>query len=207
MSDRTSHSSSSGGAHTAPTARSAATRRHFVDVALRVFRDKGYTQTSMAQIAEAAGGSRANLYLYFNSKPQLVLTRMRELEPEVAELYAALDALPDHGQVTMRGWIDLARRMWHRYAAEFEAISQAQTAEPEILEEWLVLLRRLCREQVALYRDCGSEDERLDREAHLLTLMFGLEHTFYILYVRGRPEQEERILAALATQWARLFGR
>lgn len=190
------------------TARSAATRRHFVDVALRLFREKGYAQTSMAQIAQSAGGSRANLYLYFNSKPQLVLTRMRELEPEVAELYSALDALPDHGPEAMRGWIDRARGMWHRYAAEFEAISQAMSAEPDILEEWLGLLRQLCREQVGLYRGCASEGERLDREAHMLTLMLGLEHTFYFLYVRNRLEQqEERTLAALATQWARLFGR
>ncbi|MHA6800190.1 TetR/AcrR family transcriptional regulator [Bounagaea algeriensis] len=189
------------------TARSAATRRHFVDVALQVFRETGYAQTSMAQIAQAAGGSRANLYLYFNSKPQLVLTRMRELEPEVTELYSALDALPEHGPETMRGWVDRARGMWHRYAAEFEAISQAMSAEPDVLEEWLGLLRRLCRAQIALHRDCASEEERLDREAHMLTLMLGLEHTFYFLYVRNGLEQEERILSALAAQWARLFGR
>ena len=189
------------------TARSAATRRHFVDAALRVFREEGYAQTSMAQIAQAAGGSRANLYLYFNSKPQLVLTRMRELEPEVAELYSALDALPDHGPAAVRGWVDRARGMWRRYGAEFEAISQAMSVEPDVLEEWMGLLRRLCRAQVALYRDCACEEERLDREAHMLTLMLSLEHTFYVLYVRKGVAEEERILSALAAQWARLFGR
>lgn len=43
---------------TGRTARSISTRRHFADVALR-FQEKGYAQTSMAQIAQAAGGSRA----------------------------------------------------------------------------------------------------------------------------------------------------
>lgn len=188
------------------TSRSAATRRRFVDVALRLFRENGYGQTSMAQIAHAADGSRANLYLYFNSKSQLVLTRMRELEPEVVELYSALDTLPDHGPESVRTWLDRARDMWHRRAAEFEAISQAMTSEQAILEEWLGLLQRLCREQTALHRDCGPE-EALDREAHMLTLMLGLEHTFYFLYVRDHLEQEERILATLAQQWARLFGQ
>lgn len=190
------------------TARSAATRRRFVEVALRLFREEGYAQTSMAQIAQAAGGSRANLYLYFNSKPQLVMTRMQELEPEVEELYAALDELPDHSSQTMLGWVDRARQVWLRYAAEFEAISQAMSAEPDILEEWLGLIHRMCRAQVVLYRDCASEEERLDREAHMVTLMMSLERNFYFLYVRqrGDHDQENRIRAALASQWARLFG-
>lgn len=188
------------------TARSAATRRRFVDVALRLFREKGYAQTSMAQIAQVAGGSRANLYLYFNSKPQLVMARMRDLEPEVEKLYTALDELPDHSPETMLGWVDRARQMWFRYAAEFEAISQAMSAEPDILEEWLGLIHRMCRAQVVLYRECASEEERLDREAHMVTLMMSLERNFYFLYVRHRGAHEDRILAALANQWARLFG-
>ncbi|WP_017975536.1 TetR/AcrR family transcriptional regulator [Actinopolyspora halophila] len=188
------------------TARSAATRRRFVEVALRLFRDEGYAQTSMSQIAQAAGGSRANLYLYFNSKPQLVTTRMRELEPEVEELYTALDELPDHSPETMLGWVDRARQMWFRYAAEFESIYQAMSAESDILEEWLGLIHRMCRAQVVLYRDCASEEERLDRQAHMFTLMMSLERNFYFLYVRQRGDQEDRILAALANQWARLFA-
>lgn len=188
------------------TARSAATRRRFVEVALRLFRDEGYAQTSMARIAQAAGGSRANLYLYFNSKSQLVTTRMRELEPEVEELYTALDELPDHSPETMLGWVGRARQMWFRYAAEFESIYQAMSAEPDILEEWLGLIHRMCRAQVVLYRDCASEEERLDRQAHMFTLMMSLERNFYFLYVRQRGDQEDRILAALASQWARLFA-
>lgn len=188
------------------TARSVATRRRFVDVALRLFQEKGYAQTSMAQIAQAAGGSRANLYLYFNSKPQLVMTRMRELEVEVEDLYTELDELPDHSPETMRGWVDRARLMWFRYAAEFEAISQAMSAEPGILDEWLGLIHRVCRAQVVLYQDCASDQERLEREAHMATLMMSLERNFYFLYVRRRADHEDRILATLANQWARLFS-
>lgn len=187
------------------TARSVATRRRFVEVALQLFEEKGYAQTSMAQIAHAAGGSRANLYLYFNTKSQLVMTRMRELEPEVEELYTALDALPDHSPERMRDWVDRARQMWFRYAAEFNAIAQAMSDEPDILDEWLGLVHRMCRAQVVLYRNC-SEEERLDREAHMVTLMMSLERNFYFLYIRRRSDHEDRVLTALAAQWARLFG-
>ncbi|MGJ3562211.1 TetR/AcrR family transcriptional regulator [Streptomyces sp. INA 01156] len=78
------------------TAKSIATRQRFVDEALRLFKEQGYERTSMAQIAAAAGSSRANLYLYFNSKSQIIRARMAEIEAEVAELYALLDGMPGH---------------------------------------------------------------------------------------------------------------
>lgn len=188
------------------TARSAATRQRFVDEALRLFREQGYEQTSMAQIAAAADGSRANLYLYFSGKPQIVMARMREIEPEVAQLYEALDEMPAHTPEAMRGWLERGRELWHRYAAEFEAIAQAMTSSPEVLDEWLGLIRRMCGAQTALYRGCRSEDARQDREVHMVTLMMSLERNFYFLYVRGYAEREERVLDSLARQWAQLFA-
>lgn len=41
------------------TVKSTATRQRFVDEALRLFKDQGYEQTSMAQIAAAALRARA----------------------------------------------------------------------------------------------------------------------------------------------------
>ena len=188
------------------TAKSTATRQRFVDEALRLFKDQGYEQTSMAQIAAAAGGSRANLYLYFRSKPQIVMARMREIEAEIAELYALLDRMPEHTPEAMRGWLETARQMWFRYATEFEAIAQAMATDPEVLGEWLDMVQRMSSAPTALYRGCRSEDERLDREVHMVTLMMSLERNFYFLYLRGHREREDRVIASLARQWAQLFG-
>lgn len=191
---------------TARTAKSAATRQRIVDEALRLFREQGYEQTSMAQIASVAGGSRANLYLYFNGKPQIIMARMREIETEVAQLYAVLDRLADHTPGTLRPWLEAARSMWLRYATEFEAINQAMATDPAVLDEWLGLVARICADQTSLYRDCRTEDERQDREAHMATLMSSLERNFYFLYIRGHKEREDRVLAALARQWAQLYS-
>ncbi|MFH5823180.1 TetR/AcrR family transcriptional regulator [Georgenia sp. AZ-5] len=188
------------------TARGVATRQRFVDEALRLFREQGYEQTSMAQIAAAAGGSRSNLYLYFSGKPQIVLARMHELEDDVADLYRALDELPSHDEPAMRRWLESAREMWRRYSPEFEAIAQVMTAEQDVLDEWLGLIRRMCAAQTVLYESCASEDEREDRAVHMSTLMMSLERTFYFLYVRGHDDHEDRVLASLARQWAYLFS-
>lgn len=188
------------------TSKSVATRQRFIDEALRLFKEKGYEQTSMAQIASAAGGSRANLYLYFNSKPQIIMSRMQEIEAEVVELYAILDQMPDHTPGSMRGWLEKARQMWVRSAPEFEAINRAMGTEPKVLDEWLALLRRIALAQTSLYIGCQSEEEREDREVHMATLMTSLERNFYFLYIRDHKEREDRVLASLARQWAFLFG-
>jgi AcrR family transcriptional regulator len=191
---------------TGRNSKTIATRQRFVDEALRLFKEKGYEQTSMAQIASAAGGSRANLYLYFNSKPQIIMSRMQEIEAEVVELYAILDQMPDHSPDSMRGWLEKARQMWMRSAPEFEAINRAMMAEPKVLDEWLGLFRRIASVQTSLYIGCRTEDEREDREVHMATLMTSLERNFYFLYIRGHKEREDRVLASLARQWAHLFG-
>lgn len=188
------------------TAKSVATRQRIVDEALRLFRERGYEQTSMAQIASVAGASRANLYLYFNGKPQIIMARMREIETEVASLYSALDRMPEHTPKTMRIWLEEARSMWLRYATEFEAINQAMATDSTVLDEWMGLVARICADQTSLYLECRTADERQDREAHMATLMSGLERNFYFLYVRGHKEREDRVLAALARQWAQLYG-
>ncbi|GGV28220.1 TetR/AcrR family transcriptional regulator [Streptomyces griseoflavus] len=187
------------------TAKSVATRRRFVDEALRLFHEQGYERTSMAQIASAAGSSRANLYLYFNSKSQIIRVRMAEIEAEVAELYALLDALPRHTPETLREWLGTAREMWLRYATEFAAVNQAMAIDPDVLDEWLGLVRRVSSAHAAHHLAGATDEARTEREVHMATLMMGLERTFYFLYLRGHTEREELVLTALARQWARLF--
>ncbi|MFH9980606.1 TetR/AcrR family transcriptional regulator [Streptomyces sp. NPDC017179] len=187
------------------TAKSIATRQRFVDEALRLFKDRGYESTSMAQIAAAASSSRANLYLYFSSKSQIIRARMTEIEAEVAELYGVLDGMPTHTPEALREWLGIARGMWARYATEFEAVNQAMAIDQDVLEEWLSLIRRISSAQAALDREGATEDERKEREVHMATLMMSLERNFYFMYIRGYKEQEELILTALARQWSQLF--
>jgi AcrR family transcriptional regulator len=190
----------------ARTAKSVATRQRIVDEALRLFREQGYEQTSMAQIAAAAGGSRANLYLYFSGKPQIIMSRMREIEAEVADLYMFLDQMPEHTADAMRLWLEKARQMWLRYAPEFQAINQAMAADPTVLDEWLGLVQRISSAQTSLYIGCRTDEEREDREVHMATLMTSMERNFYFLYIRGHRDREDRVLASMARQWAHLFG-
>jgi AcrR family transcriptional regulator len=46
-------------------------RRQIVDAAYRLFQNNGFDKTTMSQVTEAVGGSKATLYNYFSSKEEL----------------------------------------------------------------------------------------------------------------------------------------
>jgi AcrR family transcriptional regulator len=56
----------------APLAKGEQTRATIIDVALRLFRERGYEATTMRAIASEAGVSLGNAYYYFDSKDQLI---------------------------------------------------------------------------------------------------------------------------------------
>lgn len=76
--------------------KSAKKRQAIVDVAAQLFRELGYERTSMADILERVGGSRATLYNHFPSKEVLFLeTAFPPLEKESNAVHGVLDGLED----------------------------------------------------------------------------------------------------------------
>lgn len=67
-------------------------RQSIVDVAAEVFREQGFERTSMGEICQRVGGSKATIYNYFASKEDLFFEVMfQSSETEFAEVHAALD--------------------------------------------------------------------------------------------------------------------
>jgi AcrR family transcriptional regulator len=54
-------------------------RRQILDAALRVFAEKGYHGTSIADVVDAAGVARGTFYLYFEGKNQIFVELLDEL--------------------------------------------------------------------------------------------------------------------------------
>jgi len=63
----------------------AATRRALQDAALRMFEAGGYGQTTVRDIAEAAGVTERTFFRYFRSKEDLVLGEVFDLIPVLQE--------------------------------------------------------------------------------------------------------------------------
>ncbi|MDT7572810.1 MAG: hypothetical protein QOE05_2984, partial [Actinomycetota bacterium] len=88
------------------------TRAQILDTALDLFRTQGYAETTMRQIASAAGVAVGNAYYYFASKDQLILAFYeRNHADHLAALGGALDETKDFRErlsVVLRTKIDSA---------------------------------------------------------------------------------------------------
>jgi AcrR family transcriptional regulator len=68
------------------------TREHILETAIRLFRDIGFDETTMRDIAKAADGSLGSAYYYFPSKEALVMAyyeRVQRRHRSVAEIKLA----------------------------------------------------------------------------------------------------------------------
>ena len=67
-----------------PTPKAKRTRKQILDTSLVLFKDKGFDNTSMREIAAATGMSVGTAYYYFRSKDELVLAFYKETQEEAA---------------------------------------------------------------------------------------------------------------------------
>lgn len=177
---------------------SAETRQRFIDAAFGLFSEQGYGASSMNQIAKAAGGSRANLYLHFRNKPDLVLTKMRTIEPEIIGPFRELFDTAPHDAASIRAWLERMRDLWLEMRVEFSAMEQAMSEDEEVATEWLGMIRRMSLTLPGL-----AEDQQ--RLQDFVALLMSLDRNYYFLYVRGLRDHEDLVLAALTRQWLTLF--
>ena len=86
------------------------TRERILDVALALFADKGYEATSMREIAEGLGITKAALYYHFDSKAEIVRSMLADTEERVAGLVEWARAQPSTTEVrrdVLMRWSDI----------------------------------------------------------------------------------------------------
>jgi AcrR family transcriptional regulator len=78
---------------TRPTPRAGDTRRKIYEAAMELFREKGFEQTTMRDVAAKAGVALGGAYYYFSSKEAIVLSFYQEMqEGSHEEILAAIAA-------------------------------------------------------------------------------------------------------------------
>jgi AcrR family transcriptional regulator len=88
------------------TARAEDTRRKIYEAAMEMFREKGFEETTMRDIAAKAGVALGGTYYYYSSKDAIVLAFYREMQETSTSLVT--DALADKKKLKdrIRGVLD-----------------------------------------------------------------------------------------------------
>ncbi len=136
---------------------SDATYQRIIDEARQLFARKGVTNTTMNEIAQAAGKGRRTIYTYFNNKQDIYLAVITSeinrlydrLETVVSKDMAPNEKLEAYIDARLEGIREVVQRNGSLHADFFRDIWEVERARKKISNKEIELLRRILDEGVA----------------------------------------------------------
>jgi AcrR family transcriptional regulator len=168
------------------------TRETIAKVALELFAERGYEQTTIAEIADAAEVSPRTIFAYFPSKEDIVFCDLPETQERLAQALrerpegaTALDALRDFiaGSMTL----DPSRVLRKRILAGDETLRRNERARFAPFEKLMV-------EAIAEDLDAGPDDIRPQIVAAALIAAFSAVHDPAAPPESFSPEQAQAVI-------------
>ena len=157
-------------------ARSKKKRQAILDAALSLFGQRGYENTSISDIAEAAEVAVGGFYQFFASKRQVLLVLVDHLLEQFDQLFGAPDLTAPLAQLiesVVRNGLSLDRQ----YAGAYRAWREASLTDAEIkalnerVEAWLTARTSLLIQFVKSFPG-ARPDIDAEATAHIFTALF-----------------------------------
>jgi len=187
----------------------AFTRRRLMEVAQQLFAARGYPDTTVDDIARAAGASRATFYLHFKSKAELMGASIDASVPMAVETYQVLDEeLADDGPQLpgrLRAWLAEWLERWTNGAQASHATLQATMLEPEVEMHYLRLSEALVDSLVGYFGRIPAAERATARE-RALVLEIMTQRIFALASRSKLPVAEDALLDILAEFWLQVFA-
>ncbi|MEM7754762.1 MAG: CerR family C-terminal domain-containing protein [Planctomycetota bacterium] len=108
-------------------------RSHLVDVALHLFAKRGYTQTSLREIADRAGVSHSSIQYHFGTKDALYRETLKRINAE--GLGAECPRIPAVGEMTSTEAVELLHRWVLAIATVKSRLGEREHAALSYLED------------------------------------------------------------------------
>ena len=128
---------------TAPTQRSDSAQR-VLDAALELFAEHGFEGTSLQQIADRLGVTKAAVYYHFRTKDELLASIVAPAFDELDALLGAAESLPGDAarpKLALRAFVEYLLR--HRPAAAWMSQDAAAMTRPVVWQRSRDIERRL----------------------------------------------------------------
>jgi AcrR family transcriptional regulator len=107
------------------TAKAEETRDRILDAALRLFRERGFEQTTMRDVATEAGVATGAAYYYYRSKEDLVLAFYLRTDEEAREVFEKAIGSSKELKKRMRAIIDAKFAQFAEHRALLSALLKA----------------------------------------------------------------------------------
>lgn len=178
-----------------PKTRGGDTRRRIQDVALDLFTEHGYDKTSLREIAEHLGVTKAALYYHFRTKEDIVISIFEDLDRPLRELIAWAEEQPRT--------LEVKQELIRRYSAaldhagplfRFIQENQARVRELSIGENF--------KDRMFAVSDLIREpDAELTDQVRCVSALFTIHAGMYALRdIEGDPEDKRRAALEVALE-------
>jgi AcrR family transcriptional regulator len=187
-----------------------ATHAAIVRAAFDLFVERGYSETSIAEIAESADVSESTFYAHFAVKEELVVTAIDSKAEILESMLAERDDRPTTVEVLNEYLGGVVGRLSEIQATR-QMLHGAISAEPELLERligrWSVRARPALLASFA--RDFRESEDGLRTQVMTAVAMGLSNHVAYTLYAEGGEEARvaacvRLILDTLERQYAEI---
>jgi TetR/AcrR family transcriptional regulator, ethionamide resistance regulator len=183
-----------------------------LDAAERLVMAGGYASASVADLAEAAGISRAAFYFYFASKEALLASVVDRAVQGFNDRIAAVMDVPDGADpaAALRASVEAAGELWWEHSAVLCTSVELGARMPEVYQRTQENLAIVNRPTVAMLRRYGRVPEAEDPEeadALVVDLTLLSERVFFHVMREGPARDElDRAVGRIARIWLRAFG-
>lgn len=175
----------------------AQTRKLLIDSAATLFAKNGYTETTIEDIAQAAGTSRATVYSYFPSKDAIISDLIVTLWDEAESLYVAFGKLADWSAPTVQAWLTAVVEAWEEGIERLRVNASGLVRYDDFYLEYHERYVRALTANTELWRHFTADEAR--RRA--LLLVSCLETFLNTWLVRGWEMDRAKTIVTMAEAW------
>jgi AcrR family transcriptional regulator len=144
------------------TAKAEETRNRILDAALELFRERGFAETTMRDVAAAAGVATGAAYYYYRSKEDLVMAFYVRTDQEAAEQFAEALARSKKLEKRIKGLIEAKFAQFSEHRALLTTLLKAGVDPRDPLSPFGEETRVVREENIAWYaRALEGSDVRL----------------------------------------------
>ncbi|MDV6270941.1 TetR/AcrR family transcriptional regulator [Rhodococcus globerulus] len=178
-------------------------RAHLLEAAARLIGERGFRETTIDDIAKAAGASRATLYAYFPSKDAIVQAIVLEMWDRAESLYQDFGRLPDWSPSTIRAWVQSVVDEWEVSRDRL----RVQAAGLVRFDEFYLDYHRRYVDALTANAELWSRFDAADARRRALLLISGLELFLNTWLVRGWDADREGAIDTVTDVWCAALNR